>query len=73
MATFAQRFGRAVRQLREAHGCSQQQAAAKAAIDRAYYRQIEKGEANPSLEVVGRIVKMLTVTAGELFMESDRQ
>jgi len=73
MATFAQRFGRAVRQLREARGLSQQQAAAKAAIDRAYYWKIEKGEANPSLDVIGRIMKMLKVTAGELFAESDRQ
>jgi transcriptional regulator with XRE-family HTH domain len=73
MTAFAQRFGRTVRQLREARGLSQQQAAAKAGIDRAYYWKIEKGEANPSLDVIGRIVKMLKVPAGELFTESDRQ
>lgn len=73
MATFAQRFGRSVRRIREEKDLSQQAAASLAKIDRAYYWKIEAGVANPSLDVIGRIVKMLGVTSGALFTEVDRE
>jgi len=71
--TLAQRFGRAVRQFREAAGYSQERFAAAAKIDRAYYSRIERGHVNVSLEIIQRIVKTLRLKYGELFSAVDAE
>jgi transcriptional regulator with XRE-family HTH domain len=64
--TLPQRFGRAVRRLRERTGLSQDRFAAAAKIDRSYYSRLERGLANPSLAVIARLVEVLDVTFAEL-------
>ena len=71
MATLADRFGRAVRRLREAAGYSQEGFAATAKISRVYYSTIERGHASVSLDVIGRIAKGLKISLGELFAAVD--
>ena len=66
MATIAQRFGQAVRRLREEAGYSQEAFAAAAKIDRTYYSKIERGRANVSLLVVAKIAKTLRVRLADL-------
>jgi transcriptional regulator with XRE-family HTH domain len=66
-------FGRAVRRLREKAKYSQERFAAAAGIDRTYMSEIERGLANPSLEMIGRIVRTLGVKFADLFAEVDRE
>lgn len=61
--TLAQRFGSALRRLRvDRTGLSQDRFAGKAEIDRSYYGRLERGDANPTLETLDKLVKTLGVT-----------
>jgi transcriptional regulator with XRE-family HTH domain len=73
MTSLPIRFGRACRAMRERAGISQERFATLAKIDRTYYSKIERGRANVSLEVIGRIAKGLDVEFGELFRAVDRE
>jgi transcriptional regulator with XRE-family HTH domain len=66
-------FGRAVRLLREQAEYSQERFAAAAGIDRTYMSEIERGLANPSLEMIGRIVHTLGIGFADLFAGVDRE
>ena len=66
-------FGRTVRRLRERAEYSQERFAAAAGIDRTYMSEIERGLANPSLEMIGRIVHTLGVGFADFFAELDRE
>ncbi len=66
-------FGRAVRRLRESASFSQERFAAAANIDRTYMSEIERGLANVSIEIVGRIARTLDVPLAELFAEVDKE
>ena len=59
--------GARVRALRKAHGFSQEDFAAAAALDRAYYGGVERGERNVSVRNLVRIAATLGVEVGELF------
>ncbi len=65
-------FGRAVQNLRKDAGYSQERFAAAAEIDRTYMSEIERGLANVSLEIVGRIARALKVPLAAIFAEVDR-
>ena len=52
-------FGRAIRELREERGISQEAFALKCGIDRSHYGGIERGERNPSLGTVFKIADAL--------------
>ena len=56
-----QRFGAAVRQLREELGLSQEAFAALVGIHRTYIGGIERGERNPTLTMIVRIAEALKV------------
>lgn len=60
-------FGREVRRRREAAGCSQEDFAHEINLDRSYYAEVERGEANPTLLVVQRIADGLGVRVADLF------
>jgi transcriptional regulator with XRE-family HTH domain len=59
--------GSRIRTLRQAHGFSQEEFAAVAGLDRAYYGSIERGERNVSVRNLVRIAATLGVEVGELF------
>jgi len=61
------RFGRRVRDLRQAAGLSQEELAFKAGIHRTYLGGIERGEMNPALKNIAAIAEALGVNITELF------
>lgn len=58
--------GRNVRRLRLAKRLPQEGVALAADIDRTYMSAIERGIANPSVVLLGRLAKVLKVTLGDL-------
>jgi transcriptional regulator with XRE-family HTH domain len=58
-----------VRRLRVALGLSQERLAFDAGVDRSYLGGMERGEANPTVDVLDRIAKTLEVPLSELFAE----
>lgn len=67
---YQQLFGRRVRELRKECGLSQVELAAKVGIDRSYMGFLERGERNPSLEVIAKIAEALSVTPDELLKKT---
>jgi transcriptional regulator with XRE-family HTH domain len=49
---YQQVFGKRVRELRKERGLSQVELASKVGIDRSYMGFLERGERNPSLEMI---------------------
>ena len=62
-------FGIGLQRLRRARGLSQEALAADTDIDRAYVGRLERGEANPTLLLLGRIAVRLDVPIAELLGE----
>jgi transcriptional regulator with XRE-family HTH domain len=60
-------IGSNVKRLRKAKGLTQEQLAVDSGIDLTYAGGIERGNRNPSLEVLVRIAAALDVRLGELF------
>jgi transcriptional regulator with XRE-family HTH domain len=67
---YQQVFGKRVRELRKERGLSQVELAAKVGIDRSYMGFLERGERNPSLEVIAKIAEALNVAPDELLKKS---
>jgi len=59
-------FGRRVRSLRVSKGWSQEDFANRIGIHRTYVGGIERGERNPTLTMIARIAKALSVQPSEL-------
>jgi transcriptional regulator with XRE-family HTH domain len=60
------RLARAIRQLRERSGLSQEVVAHNAGLTVSAYARIERGEANPTWTTVTRVAQALGVTLSEL-------
>ena len=60
------RFGRRVRELREAAGLSQDDAAWRCRISRTYLSQLEAGKRNPTLATVEKVAAGLKLPMREL-------
>lgn len=60
-------IGKRIRELRQAKGFSQENFAATAGLDRAYYGGVERGERNVSALNLIRIALALQVEVGDLF------
>jgi transcriptional regulator with XRE-family HTH domain len=58
-----------VRLARQALGISQEELAERAGIDLSYESRIERGRANPSVEVLARLGEALGVKAAELLAD----
>ena len=65
-----QRFGRAIRHLREHRGWSQEKLAEAADLNRSYLGEIERGSASPSLVTVVKLANALDLSAGDLVARS---
>ncbi len=62
-----QRFGKAIRRRRRELDLSQEELAERAELHRTYISNIERGELNPSLETMEKLVKALDITVSDLF------
>ena len=60
-------LGRRVRALRETQGLTQEQLGEKADLDQTYISDIERGERNPSVLIVGQLAKAFRLSLAELF------
>ncbi|MDE7399433.1 MAG: helix-turn-helix domain-containing protein [Oscillospiraceae bacterium] len=50
---------------------SQEEVASRAGITTSYYGQIERGEANPTVEILERICAAMEITVADLFNQAD--
>jgi transcriptional regulator with XRE-family HTH domain len=66
------RCGMAVRQRREAAGLSQEALADAAGLHRRYISLLERGQRNPSLELIAALAKRVAMTMGALVGALDR-
>jgi len=64
-------FGRAIRELREERGISQETFALKCGIDRSHYGGMERGERNPSLATILKIATTLDVPTSEVLARAE--
>jgi transcriptional regulator with XRE-family HTH domain len=60
-------LGRNLRRIREELGASQEEIAFRAGMNRAYLSDVERGERNPTVRVVGKLARALAVEPAELF------
>ncbi|WP_183627167.1 helix-turn-helix domain-containing protein [Novosphingobium sediminicola] len=60
-----------VRRIRVALGVSQERLAFDAGVDRSYLGGMERGEANPTVDVLDKIASTLGVPLAELFAEME--
>lgn len=60
-----------VRRIRVALGVSQERLAIDAGVDRSYLGGVERGEANPTIDVLDRIAQTLEVSLADLVGEID--
>jgi transcriptional regulator with XRE-family HTH domain len=58
-----------IRRLREAQGLTQEQLAGEADIAMRHLGRIERGEGNPTVEVLGKLAAVLGVKPGMFFEE----
>ena len=58
--------GKKLRQAREEKKFTQVDVATKAEITDSYYARIERGEENPSLEVLQKIIKALAIKSSDI-------
>jgi transcriptional regulator with XRE-family HTH domain len=60
-------FGRNVRQLREAHGLTQEEFSRKAGINRSYLGGVERGQRTICMDIIAKIAQALAVSPDVLF------
>lgn len=65
-------IGERVRALRTARGLTLEALAEKAGVSRAMLSRIERGESNPTAQLLGRVCAGLDVTLSALFAETER-
>lgn len=59
-------IGKNMERLRKRQNRNQVEVAEEAGIDTSYYARVERGEANPSLEVMYAIIKALHVRSSDI-------
>lgn len=67
MAALKVRFGRTVRSLRERADYSQESFADAIGVHRTYMGTLERGQGNPSLDIIARIARGLGISLAKLF------
>lgn len=58
-----------LRQIRVSHGVSQERLAFDSGVDRSYLGGLERGQENPTVDVLDRLAETLGVGIGSLFIE----
>jgi transcriptional regulator with XRE-family HTH domain len=64
--TTKEKFGQNLKKVRNGANLTQKQIADKAGIHVNYYARVERGEENPSFEVLERIIKALKIKSSEV-------
>ncbi|CAN7553042.1 helix-turn-helix transcriptional regulator [Pararhizobium sp. LjRoot235] len=62
------RFGKAVKEKRNAIGISQEELAMRIGADQAYISRIEAGQMNVTIETAEQIANVMQVDVGDLFI-----
>jgi transcriptional regulator with XRE-family HTH domain len=73
MPEINRKLGSVIRRLRTERGISQEGLAAISGIDRTFMGEIERGEANPSFDVLQRIAAGLTVRLSEVIRQYESE
>ncbi len=73
MSALRTKLGRAIRRLRREAGYSQESFADRCGVHRTYMGAVERGETNISLDNLERIAKALSLTAGQLLLEAEKE
>jgi transcriptional regulator with XRE-family HTH domain len=73
MTPLRARLGRAIRRLRKVAGYSQESFADRCKLHRTYMGAVERGETNISLDNLERIAKALSLSAGLLLLEAEKE
>lgn len=60
-----------VRRIRVAKGVSQERLAFDSGIDRSYLGGVERGEENPTVDILDRLARTLAVSIRDLFTDYD--
>jgi transcriptional regulator with XRE-family HTH domain len=63
-----QRIGRCIRTTREDRDLTQEQVFLAVPMNRSHYQQIESGEANPTLDMLLRIARVIGVPISDLLV-----
>ena len=66
-------FGKIVRRHRQSRGLSQEQLADDSSLHRTYVSLLERGQRNPSLQVIMALAEALGVTASQLVAEMESE
>jgi len=66
MRDYAKLIGENIRTLRRDRGLSQEQLALRAEINASYMGQVERGEKNPTIDVLGKISQALQIPLEKL-------
>lgn len=66
MSDIGRQIGENIRLTRKSKGLSQEQLALRAEINASYMGQVERGEKNPTIEVLGKIAAALNTTLEQL-------
>ena len=53
------KIGKNIRRMREKQGRTQEDVSSEAGIEMSYYSKVERGEANPSLEIIFMVIRAL--------------
>ena len=72
MASLNARFGRTVRALRSEAGYSQESFADAIGVHRTYMGKLERGDGNPTLDMIVRVAKGLRLSLSELFQAVEK-
>jgi transcriptional regulator with XRE-family HTH domain len=68
---FKQTLGNLIVELRKKHGLSQERLALEADVDRTRMGEIERGAANPTVDTLDRIAKVVGQTLGSLIVQAE--
>lgn len=68
----SQAFGIAIKELRDGRGLSQEAAALKCGIDRAYFGKLERAAKTPTLTTVWRIADAFETRPSDLLARAER-
>jgi transcriptional regulator with XRE-family HTH domain len=68
----APRVGRAIRELRERAGLSQEELAAESGLHRTYISLVERGRRNITVEALSQIAEALNVYPSRLVAEAEK-
>lgn len=69
---FAIAFGQCVRALRERAGIAQEALGLASGIDRAYMGKLERGEHNPTIQMVYRLLPVFKLTFADFAVEYEK-